>query len=106
MATHYIDRHRPASYSVSVVPGHSWTVTADSPFWYIQIMPHSSCQCVLNPSHENQSFPLTNGDIQILNGRDIDVKELRITNTASGASTATLDILVSYTGAAPTTATT
>lgn len=100
----YNTQRRPKAFSLSIANGNEETITADAPLWFLQITNNSESTDVsvtLNEDAEGCTFILDHGTAQTFNQRDADITSVTIANLFSGASTATVDVLMSVTGSDP-----
>jgi len=106
MANNYNNPRRPYCATFSVAQGHTWTLTGDSPFGYVQIVNDHPVLITLNGDAVNGTFTVAANSTQIFNPNDVRVSTLKVSNLVSGASTAALTVIVSYDDAAPSVSTT
>lgn len=98
-----------AGYTISIGATHTWqaAVSDGIPFSYIQLTNTGSQSVTVQFNGDSgQQFALAGGNTQIFNRGDVVSTKVKISNTASGALTATLGILLTYAGAAPVVTTT
>lgn len=98
----------PRIYNVDIPTGHSWTVTGDEPFSFVQVYNKSTSDTVLvKLNQDSNAIWIMEANLsQTIENMGIHVTSIQVLNAASGAGTCHAMVTVGYNGDAPTTSTT